>query len=132
MADVQEMVDQISEMTVLELSELVKAIEEKFGVSAAAPVMAAGMMPMAGTTGADSEAEEAEEEQTEFDVELTEFGSEKIKVIKEVRAITGLGLREAKEAVESAPNVLKEGMSQEEADEIKEKLEAVGATVKIK
>ena len=78
MADVQEMVDQISEMTVLELSELVKAIEEKFGVSAAAPVMAAGMMPMAGTTGADSEAEEAEEEQTEFDVELTEFGSEKI------------------------------------------------------
>jgi len=132
MADVQEMVDQISEMTVLELSELVKAIEEKFGVSAAAPVMAAGMMPMAGTTGADSEAEEAEEEQTEFDVELTEFGSEKIKVIKEVRAITGLGLREAKEAVESAPNVLKEGMSQEEADEIKEKLEAVGATVTIK
>ena len=132
MADVQEMVDQISEMTVLELSELVKAIEEKFGVSAAAPVMAAGMMPMAGTTGADSEAEEAEEEQTEFDVELTEFGSEKIKVIKEVRAITGLGLREAKEAVESAPNILKEGMSQEEADEIKEKLEAVGATVTIK
>ena len=132
MADVQEMVDQISEMTVLELSELVKAIEEKFGVSAAAPVMAAGMMPMAGTTGAGSEAEEAEEEQTEFDVELTEFGSEKIKVIKEVRAITGLGLREAKEAVESAPNVLKEGMSQEEADEIKEKLEAVGATVTIK
>ena len=132
MADVQEMVDQISEMTVLELSELVKAIEEKFGVSAAAPVMAAGMMPMAGTTGADSEAEAAEEEQTEFDVELTEFGSEKIKVIKEVRAITGLGLREAKEAVESAPNVLKEGISQEEADEIKEKLEAVGATVTIK
>ena len=132
MADVQEMVDQISEMTVLELSELVKAIEEKFGVSAAAPVMAAGMMPMAGTTGADREAEEAEEEQTEFDVELTEFGSEKIKVIKEVRAITGLGLREAKEAVESAPNVLKEGMSQEEADEIKEKLEAGGATVTIK
>jgi len=132
MADVQEMVDQISEMTVLELSELVKAIEEKFGVSAAAPVMAAGMMPMAGATGADSEAEEAEEEKTEFDVELTEFGSEKIKVIKEVRAITGLGLREAKEAVESAPNVLKEGVSQEEADEIKEKLEAVGATVTIK
>ena len=132
MADVQEMVDQISEMTVLELSELVKAIEEKFGVSAAAPVMAAGMMPMAGATGADSEVEEAEEEKTEFDVELTEFGSEKIKVIKEVRAITGLGLREAKEAVESAPNVLKEGTSQEEADEIKEKLEAVGATVTIK
>ena len=132
MADVQEMVDQISEMTVLELSELVKAIEEKFGVSAAAPVMAAGMMPMAGATGADSEVEEAEEEKTEFDVELTEFGSEKIKVIKEVRAITGLGLREAKEAVESAPNVLKEGASQEEADEIKEKLEAVGATVTIK
>jgi len=132
MADVQEMVDQISEMTVLELSELVKAIEEKFGVSAAAPVMAAGMMPMAGSAEAGGAAEEAEEEQTEFDVELTEFGSEKIKVIKEVRAITGLGLREAKEAVESVPNVLKEGASQEEADEIKEKLEAVGATVTIK
>lgn len=130
MADVQELVDQISEMTVLELSELVKAIEEKFGVSAAAPVMAAGMMPM-GAAGEGS-AEVVEEEQTEFDVELTEIGDQKIKVIKEVRAITGLGLREAKEAVEGAPNVIKEGTSKEEAEEIKEKLEAVGASATVK
>ncbi len=130
MADVQELVDQISEMTVLELSELVKAIEEKFGVSAAAPVMAAGMMPM-GAAG-EASAEAVEEEQTEFDVELTEIGDQKIKVIKEVRAITGLGLREAKEAVEGAPNVIKEGTSKEEAEEIKEKLEAVGASATVK
>ena len=130
MADVQELVDQISEMTVLELSELVKAIEEKFGVSAAAPVMAAGMMPM-GAAGEGS-AEAVEEEQTEFDVELTEIGDQKIKVIKEVRAITGLGLREAKEAVEGAPNVIKESASKEEAEEIKEKLEAVGASATVK
>ena len=131
MADVQELVDQISEMTVLELSELVKAIEDKFGVSAAAPVMAAGMMPM-GAAGAEGEGEAAAEEQTEFDVELTEIGDQKIKVIKEVRAITGLGLREAKEAVEGAPNVIKEAASKEEAEEIKEKLEAVGASAVIK
>ena len=131
MADVQELVDQISEMTVLELSELVKAIEDKFGVSAAAPVMAAGMMPM-GAAGAEGEDEAAAEEQTEFDVELTEIGDQKIKVIKEVRAITGLGLREAKEAVEGAPNVIKEAASKEEAEEIKEKLEAVGASATIK
>jgi large subunit ribosomal protein L7/L12 len=131
MADVQELVDQISEMTVLELSELVKAIEDKFGVSAAAPVMAAGMMPM-GAAGAEGEGEAAAEEQTEFDVELTEIGDQKIKVIKEVRAITGLGLREAKEAVEGAPNVIKEAASKEEAEEIKEKLEAVGASAAIK
>ncbi|MBR56026.1 50S ribosomal protein L7/L12 [Candidatus Poribacteria bacterium] len=131
MADVQELVDQISEMTVLELSELVKAIEDKFGVSAAAPVMAAGMMPM-GAAGAEGEGEAAAEEQTEFDVELTEIGDQKIKVIKEVRAITGLGLREAKEAVEGAPNVIKEAASKEEAEEIKEKLEAVGASATIK
>lgn len=131
MADVQELVDQISEMTVLELSELVKAIEDKFGVSAAAPVMAAGMMPM-GAAGAEGEGEAAVEEQTEFDVELTEIGDQKIKVIKEVRAITGLGLREAKEAVEGAPNVIKEAASKEEAEEIKEKLEAVGASATIK
>ena len=130
MADVQELVDQISEMTVLELSELVKAIEEKFGVSAAAPVMAAGMMPMGAASEASAEA--VEEEQTEFDVELTEIGDQKIKVIKEVRAITGLGLREAKEAVEGAPNVIKEGASKEEAEEIKEKLEAVGASATVK
>ena len=131
MADVQELVDQISEMTVLELSELVKAIEDKFGVSAAAPVMAAGMMPM-GAAGAEGEGEAAAEEQTEFDVDLTDIGDQKIKVIKEVRAITGLGLREAKEAVEGAPNVIKEAASKEEAEEIKEKLEAVGASATIK
>ena len=131
MADVQELVDQISEMTVLELSELVKAIEDKFCVSAAAPVMAAGMMPM-GAAGAEGEGEAAVEEQTEFDVELTEIGDQKIKVIKEVRAITGLGLREAKEAVEGAPNVIKEAASKEEAEEIKEKLAAVGASAAIK
>jgi len=104
----------------------VKALEEKFDVSAAAPVMAAGMMPVA------AEAEEAVvEEQTAFDVQLKEIGDQKIKVIKEVRAITGLGLKEAKAAVEEAPTIVKEGVSQEEADEVKEKLEAVGAVVEI-
>tara|TARA_B100000745_G_scaffold266780_1_gene192254 strand:- start:278 stop:661 length:384 start_codon:yes stop_codon:yes gene_type:complete len=126
MADIEKLIDEVSNMTVLELSELVKALEEKFDVSAAAPVMAAGMMPVA------AEAEEAVvEEQTAFDVQLKEFGDQKIKVIKEVRAITGLGLKEAKAAVEEAPTIVKEGVSQEEADEVKEKLEAVGAVVEI-
>tara|TARA_B100001146_G_scaffold216183_1_gene219305 strand:- start:1018 stop:1401 length:384 start_codon:yes stop_codon:yes gene_type:complete len=126
MADIEKLIDEVSNMTVLELSELVKALEEKFDVSAAAPVMAAGMMPVA------AEAEEAVvEEQTAFDVQLKEFGDQKIKVIKEVRAITGLGLKEAKVAVEEAPTIVKEGVSQEEADEVKEKLEAVGAVVEI-
>ena len=126
MADIEKLIDEVSNMTVLELSELVKALEEKFDVSAAAPVMAAGMMPVA------AEAEEAVvEEQTAFDVQLKEIGDQKIKVIKEVRAITGLGLKEAKAAVEEAPTVVKEGVSQEEADEVKEKLEAVGAVVEI-
>ena len=128
MADIEKLIDEVSNMTVLELSELVKALEEKFDVSAAAPVMAAGMMPVA----AGGEAEEAvAEEKTAFDVQLKEFGDQKIKVIKEVRAITGLGLKEAKVAVEEAPTILKEGVSQEEADEVKEKLEAVGAVVEI-
>ena len=131
MADVQELVDQISEMTVLELSELVKAIEDKFGVSAAAPVMAAGMMPM-GAAGAEGEGEAAAEEQTEFDVELTEIGDQKIKVIKVVREATGLGLKEAKELVDNAPKPLKEGVSKEEAEELKAKLEEVGASVEVK
>jgi large subunit ribosomal protein L7/L12 len=129
MADIEKLIDEVSNMTVLELSELVKALEEKFDVSAAAPVMAAGMMPVAAAGG---EAEEAVvEEQTAFDVQLKEFGDQKIKVIKEVRAITGLGLKEAKVAVEEAPTIVREGVSQEEADEVKEKLEAVGAVVEI-
>ena len=129
MADIEKLIDEVSNMTVLELSELVKALEEKFDVSAAAPVMAAGMMPIAAAGG---EAEEAVvEEQTAFDVQLKEIGDQKIKVIKEVRAITGLGLKEAKAAVEEAPTIVKEGVSQEEADEVKEKLEAVGAVVEI-
>ena len=128
MADIEKLIDEVSNMTVLELSELVKALEEKFDVSAAAPVMAAGMMPVA----AGGEAEEAvAEEKTASDVQLKEFGDQKIKVIKEVRAITGLGLKEAKVAVEEAPTIVKEGVSQEEADEVKEKLEAVGAVVEI-
>lgn len=129
MADIEKLIDEVSNMTVLELSELVKALEEKFDVSAAAPVMAAGMMPAVAAGG---EAEEAVvEEKTAFDVQLKEIGDQKIKVIKEVRAITGLGLKEAKAAVEEAPTIVKEGVSQEEADEVKEKLEAVGAVVEI-
>lgn len=133
MADVEKLIDEISGMTVLELSELVKALEDKFGVSAAAaaPMMvAAGAVPGA-AEGAAADDAPAEEEQTEFDVQLKEIGPNKIQVIKEVRAVTGLGLKEAKEAVESAPNVVKEAVSQEEADEIKGKLEAVNAVVEI-
>ncbi len=131
MADIEKLIDEISEMTVLELSELVKALEEKFGVSASAmPAMAMpGVIPAAG--GA-AEAEEAEAvEQTEFDVQLKEIGGQKIPLIKEVRAITGLGLKEAKEKVESAPVAVQEGVSKEEAEKTKEKLEAVGAVVEI-
>ena len=129
MADIEKLIDEIGNMTVLELSELVKSLEEKFDVSAAAPVMAAGMMP---AVAAEGEAEETVvEEKTSFDVQLKEMGDQKIKVIKEVRAITGLGLKEAKAAVEEAPTIVKEGVSQEEADEVKEKLEAVGAVVEI-
>ncbi|HHL38930.1 MAG TPA: 50S ribosomal protein L7/L12 [Deltaproteobacteria bacterium] len=114
----------IENMTVLELSELVKELEEKFGVSAAAPVAVAA-------AAAPAEAAAAEEKD-EFDVILKEIGSEKIKVIKEVRAVTGLGLKEAKDLVESAPKALKEGVSKDEAEEIKKKVEAVGAKVEIK
>ena len=131
MANIEEMIESISSMTVLELSELVKALEDKFGVSAAAPMMAAPMMA-AGPAAGGAEAEAApEEEKTEFDVQLTEIGSQKIPVIKEVRAVTGLGLKEAKEKVEGVPTAIKEGVTQEEADKIKEQLEAVGATVEI-
>jgi len=127
MADItkDQVVDFIANMSVLEMSELVKEIEEKFGVSAAAAAVAA---PAAG--GGESEA--AAEEKTEFDVILTSFGEKKINVIKEVRSITGLGLKEAKEAVESAPKAIKEGVSKEEAEEVKKKLEEAGASAEIK
>lgn len=128
--DMEKLIDEISNMTVLELSELVKALEDKFGVSAsAAPAVA--MPGMVAAAPADA-AEAAEpEEKTEFDVLLKDFGSKKIPVIKEVRAITGLGLKEAKEKVESAPVVIQEGISQEEADKTKAQLEELGATVEI-
>jgi large subunit ribosomal protein L7/L12 len=133
MADVEKMIEEISSMTVLELSELVKALEEKFGVSAAAaPAIVPGMIPGAATgEGAAAEDAAPEEEKNEFDVQLKEVGAKKIPVIKEVRAITGLGLKEAKDKVEAAPTVIKEGASQEEADQIREQLEAVGASVEI-
>ena len=120
----QELIDAIKELTVLELNDLVKACEEEFGVSAAAGVVVAAAGPAAG--GA------AEEEKTEFDVELTEVGAEKVKVIKVVREVTGLGLKEAKDVVDGAPKVVKEGASKEEAEEIKKKLEEVGAKVTLK
>ena len=118
----QEFIEAIKEMTVLELNDLVKACEEEFGVSAAAGVVVAA----AGGEAA------AAEEKTEFDVELTEVGPNKVKVIKVVREATGLGLKEAKDLVDSAPKVLKEGASKEEADDIKAKLEAEGAKVTLK
>jgi large subunit ribosomal protein L7/L12 len=120
----QDVIDFIANMSVLELSELIKEFEEKFGVSAAAPVAVAAAGPAL--------AEAPKEEKTEFDVILATVGSEKIKVIKEVRAVTGLGLKEAKELVESAPAPLKEATTKEDAAEIKAKIEAVGATVEIK
>lgn len=120
---IEEIIAAVEELTVLELNELVKAAEEKFGVSAAAGVAVVAGGPAAGG---------AAEEKTEFDVELTEVGSEKIKVIKAVREVTGLGLREAKEVVDNAPKVLKEQVSKEEAEEIKTKLSEVGATVTLK
>ena len=127
MADItkDQVIDFIANMSVLEMSELVKDMEEKFGVSAAAAAVAT---PAAGSGGGEA----ATEEKTEFDVILTSFGEKKINVIKEIRGITGLGLKEAKEAVESAPKAVKEGVSKEEADEIKKKLEEAGASVEIK
>lgn len=122
----EDVVKFIEEMTVLELSALVKELEEKFGVSAAAPVMAAVAAP-----GAASAAGPAEEK-TEFDVILTGFGAEKIQVIKVVRAITNLGLKEAKDLVEGVPKPIKEGASKDEAADIKKKIEEVGGTVEIK
>ena len=120
-----QVIEFISNMSVLEMSELVKEMEDKFGVSAAAAAAAA---PAAGT----GDAAAPSEEKTEFDVILTSIGEKKINVIKEVRGITGLGLKEAKEAVESAPKAIKEGVSKEEAEEIKKKLEEAGASAELK
>lgn len=122
----EDVIEFISNMTVLELSELVKELEDKFGVKASAPVMA-----VAGAVPAQAEAQPVEE-QTEFSVIITGVGDKKIQVIKEVRAITSLGLKEAKDAVENLPSTIKEGVSKEEAEKIKKQLEEAGATVEIK
>ena len=126
MADINSLVDQLSELTVLEAADLAKALEEKWGVSAAAAVAAA---PAAGGAGG---AAPAAEEQTEFDVILTGDGGKKINVIKEVRAITGLGLGEAKALVEGAPKPVKEGVNKDEAEKIKKQIEEAGGTVELK
>jgi len=123
----EDVIEFISNMTVLELSELVKELEDKFGVSAAAPVAAAAPGAVAGEGGG-----APAEEQTEFDVVLVDFGDQKIKVIKEVRAVTSLGLKEAKDLVEGVPKPIKEGVSKDEAEKIKEQVESVGAKVEIK
>ena len=125
MADINSLVDQLSELTVLEAADLAKALEEKWGVSAAAAVAVAG-------PGGGGAAAPAEEEKTEFDVILTGDGGKKINVIKEVRAITGLGLGEAKALVEGAPKPIKEGVAKAEAEEIKKKIEEAGGTVELK
>jgi len=125
MADLNAIADQLSELTVMEAAELASMLEEKWGVSAAAPVAIA-----AGAPGAAAEA--AAEEKTEFDVVLVSAGDKKIQVIKEVRGITSLGLKEAKELVEGAPKAIKEGVPKEEADEIKKKIEEAGGQVDIK
>ncbi len=126
MANLDTLVDELSKLTVLEASELSKLLEEKWGVSAAAPVA------VAAAGGAAAAPAEAAEEQTEFTVVLTAGGDKKINVIKEVRAITGLGLKEAKDLVEAAPKAVKEGVNKQEAADIKKKLEDVGATVELK
>ena len=124
MADIHAIIEAIKGLTILELNDLVKAVEEEFGVSAAAPVgvaVAGGAAPAA-----------AAEEKTEFDVELTNFGAKKLDVIKAVREITGLGLKDAKDLVEAAPKMVKEGVSKDEAESFKKALEEAGATVTIK
>ena len=125
MADLEKIAEELSKLTVLEASELSKILEEKWGVSAAAPVVAAA------APSAEGDASE-EEEKDSFTIVLTEIGDKKINVIKEVRTATGLGLKEAKELVEGAPKDIKEGVSKDEANEIKEKLEAAGAKVELK
>lgn len=123
MPDLEKIADDLSALTVIEAAELSKMLEEKWGVSAAAPVAVAA---------APAAAAEAAEEQTEFDVILASFGEKKINVIKEVRAMTGLGLKEAKDLVEGAPKPVKEGVSKDEGEELKKKLEEAGATVELK
>lgn len=125
MADLEKIVETLSTLTVLEAAELSKMLEEKWGVSAAAPVAVAAVGGAAGAAA-------AVEEKTEFDVVLTEGGAQKINVIKEVRAITGLGLKEAKDLVEGAPKAVKEGVAKDEAEKIKAQLEAAGAKVELK
>ena len=122
MADLNAIVDELSGLTIMEAAELAKLLEEKWGVSAAAPVAVAAAAP----------AGEAAEEKTEFDVVLISFGDKKIQVIKEVRIITGLGLKEAKDLVESAPKAIKEGVAKEEAEEIKSKIEEAGGQADVK
>ena len=124
MADLEKIAEELSGLTVLEAADLAKLLEDKWGVSAAAPVAVAAAAPVDGGAAA--------EEQTEFDVILASFGDKKINVIKEIRTITGLGLKEAKDLVESAPKEIKEGIAKEEAEKIKEQLEGAGATVDIK
>lgn len=127
MADQAQLIETLEEMTVLELNELVKALEEKWGVSASAPVAAAGAVAGGGANVA-----AAEEEKTEFDVVLTDVGANKIQVIKAVRELTSLGLKEAKDLVDSAPKAIKEGVNKEEAEAAKAKLEEAGAKVDVK
>ena len=126
MADLEKIVDQLSGLTVIEAAELSKLLEEKWGVSAAAPIAIAAAGPAAGAEAA------AIEEQDSFDVILASYGEKKINVIKEVRALTGLGLKEAKDLVEGAPNPVKEAVDKEEAEKVKQQLEAAGATVEVK
>lgn len=126
MANIEELVETIGNLTLVEAADLKKALEDKFGVTAAAPMMMGGMMPGAAAPAA------AAEEQTEFTVELTDAGAAKINVIKAVREITGLGLKEAKDLVEGAPKPIKEGASKEEAEQLKKKLEEAGAKVTLK
>jgi large subunit ribosomal protein L7/L12 len=122
-AEMEKIISAVENMTVLELSKLVKALEDRLGVSAAAPVAVAAAAPVAAA---------AAEEKTEFDVILTSFGEKKVGVIKEVRALTGLGLKDAKDLVEAAPKAVKEGVAKDEAEKIKAQLEGVGATVEVK
>ncbi|HRP01251.1 MAG TPA: 50S ribosomal protein L7/L12 [Candidatus Kapabacteria bacterium] len=125
---VEKLVEEIASLTLIEASELKKALEDKFGVTAAAPMMMGGMMPAAGA----GDAAPAAEEKTEFDVEITDAGDKKLNVIKVVREITGIGLKEAKDLVEGAPKMVKEGCSKDEANDIKKKLEEAGAKVTLK
>jgi large subunit ribosomal protein L7/L12 len=124
---IEKLLEEISSLTLVEAADLKKALEEKFGVTAAAPMMMGGMMPAAA-----AEAAPAAEEQTEFDVELTDVGANKINVIKVIREITGLGLKDAKDLVEAAPKVIKEATSKADAEDLKKKIEEVGAKVTLK